>query len=252
VDKRDLKILILGHNGMLGRTVCWLLKSKGFTIETINERWPSKNFKDKILNCDCDFIINCIASIPQKNKSAKKFKSNNFDLPVFVSKNFNGKIIHPASDIEYSNDQNPYSSYKRKASIELAANKNVYIICSSLIGPEKESSYCLWSWLESQKNKDINGYINHLWNGITTLEFSKICFKILKGKINKKLIKAGTKTISKYKLLKILNKKLKIKAKIKPIKAENEKIKPLEIDYKTKKIELQIEELIKSEFLKKK
>lgn len=51
----------------------------------------------------------------------------------------------------------------------------------SIIGPEVKKHVSLLDWFLAQDKAD--GYTNHLWNGITTYHFAKICKGILKEKI---------------------------------------------------------------------
>ena len=66
-----MKVLVLGHKGMLGHMVHkYLSTKKDCKLTTTDLRWPSEDFKDFVLEfCDLrggDYIINCIGSIPQR------------------------------------------------------------------------------------------------------------------------------------------------------------------------------------------
>jgi dTDP-4-dehydrorhamnose reductase len=98
-----MKILVLGHKGMLGHVVCKFLSEKGFEIKTLDSKWPNEDFCNSIKNSNCEILVNCIGSIPQKNKTNYyNLFSCNFLLPVFLSEYFSGKIIHPSTDCEFS------------------------------------------------------------------------------------------------------------------------------------------------------
>src|SRR5205807_2041182 len=46
----------------------------------------------------------------------------------------------------------------------------------SIIGPEPKEHKFLVEWFLGQApNKELNGFINHEWNGVTTLHFARIC-----------------------------------------------------------------------------
>jgi dTDP-4-dehydrorhamnose reductase len=245
MDTSNIKILLLGHNGMLGSMVLAFLKSNGIEIEIISDRWPSQNFKEKVLKSNANFAINCIASIPQKTNSKNNFKKNNYSLPLFMFENFNGKIIHPSSDAELNSlDNTEYIKTKRQSTKEAVNKKNVYIIQTSIIGPEKQSGKSLWSWLEKNTKDSIFGYTNSYWNGITTLEFSKICLNILTSKNPLKITRPATRCISKYNLLKLLNNKLKLKKKIIPVTINEPVYNCVECNFKVFNLEKQIDELL--------
>jgi dTDP-4-dehydrorhamnose reductase len=106
---KNKRILILGHNGMLGHMVLKFLKTQNITIETTNLRWPTDNFKEEIKNYNGDFIINCIGAIHQRTSNFDV----NWELPIFLDFYSNCKIIHPGTDCEMDNDS--YGISKRIA-----------------------------------------------------------------------------------------------------------------------------------------
>ena len=57
-----IKVVILGHKGMLGHMVHKVL-SDNYEVKTIDERFPNWN---KEMFDGVDFVINCIGAIPQK------------------------------------------------------------------------------------------------------------------------------------------------------------------------------------------
>ena len=52
-----MRILVLGHKGMLGHMVCMYLESLELMVETIVEKWPSNEFKNNVKNSKADFLI---------------------------------------------------------------------------------------------------------------------------------------------------------------------------------------------------
>ena len=54
-----MKVLILGHKGMLGHMVSKLLISKDIEVVTTKCRWPASCFKRTLMEFDGDYIINC-------------------------------------------------------------------------------------------------------------------------------------------------------------------------------------------------
>ena len=62
-----MKVLVLGHKGMLGNMVYKYLSTKeDCELITTDLRWPSEDFKNFAVNFDGDFIVNCIGAIHQK------------------------------------------------------------------------------------------------------------------------------------------------------------------------------------------
>ena len=102
-------------------------------------------------------------------------------------------------------------------------SKNYFNLRCSIIGEEIKSHKSLISWfISNKKGSSLNGFVNHEWNGITTNAFSKIIYTIIKSKVklpNMFHIVPKNK-VSKYNLLKILNKKFKKNFKIKKFKSK--------------------------------
>ena len=81
------------------------------------------------------------------------------------------------------------------------------VIRCSIIGREIYSSHSLIEWLLAHpKNALINGYTNHVWNGVTVLHFSQVVL----GVIENRKFRVGTfhlvpkDSLSKYQLLHII------------------------------------------------
>lgn len=167
-----MKVLILGHKGMLGHMVKKFLHGKCEIVHT-NARFPSDEFKDTIKAFDGNYIINCVGAIPQRTK----IFDINYELPIWLCSNTNARIIHPGTDCEMDNDG--YGISKKAASNYIKLNSNnTKIIKTSIIGPEINTTYSLLSWFLSS-NGSVNGYKNAYWNGVTTLEWAKICYNIM-------------------------------------------------------------------------
>ena len=57
------------------------------------------------------------------------------------------------------------------------------IIRISIIGEEVNNKRSLLEWVKSNSGKEINGYENHYWNGVTCLQLAKIVNEIYGLKI---------------------------------------------------------------------
>ena len=189
-----MKILVLGHNGMLGHIVSLYLKSRLQNVIEIDSRWPYKS-NEEINELCPDIIINCIAALPQKNSEF----SINFELPKWLNNNTNAKVIHASSDREYGDD---YGKSKSKATEYIINHaKNFKIIRTSIIGPEINNKHFLLEWFLAS-NDSVEGYTNVYWNGITSLKWAEICFDMIKDWQNyNKVTWAYSNSISKEVLL---------------------------------------------------
>ena len=215
-----MSVLVLGHTGMLGHTVVKHLENNGYDVKTFGHRWPSNEFKTTIQESEASYLINCIGQIPQKLVESYDI---NFELPIWLDKNFKGRIIHAGSDCESEEDQ--YGASKRKASDWICNNAvRTKIIKCSIIGPELNSSYGLLEWFLKHNDDDqVNGYTNHEWNGVTTLEWAKYLLDLMdKWDLHDSMTILSTSCISKYTLLQIINRVYDRKIKIVPIEAPKE------------------------------
>lgn len=238
-----MKILVLGHNGMLGNMVLTYLffKYKDDVITT-NLRWNSAEFKDFVQNSNVDYIINCIGIIPQRNYDESKYNLINYELPLWLD-NLGIRIIHPDTD---EPDTTPYGLSKSKVSKD--CNINTKIIKTSILGFERSTKYSLLEWFLSQpEGSEINGYIDQLWNGNTTLEWIQWADKIMNNWHSYKHITtiANPDCHTKYQLLLLFKYLFEKDIKITPFESGEIKKNCLEPDYYTKEIATQILEMKK-------
>jgi dTDP-4-dehydrorhamnose reductase len=192
-----VKILILGHNGLLGNMVYSYFSSlKKYEIITTDFRWDSREFKNFLTKDKYDFIINCIGIIPQRKPTEEKYELINYELPVWLD-SLGIKIIHPDTD---EPDDTPYGLSKKMSRDRIT--ENTKIIKTSIIGFEKETSFSFLEWFLHSEGK-INGYTNQFWNGNTTLEWAKFAEKIIQNweLFNRITILANPECHSKYEIL---------------------------------------------------
>ena len=156
-----MKVLVLGHNGMLGNAVCKHLNScSGFEILTIDSRWSTEDFVRSLLSFNGDYVINCIGAIPQKTTDFKI----NYELPIWLDENVNCRVIH--QDTDSWKEKDDYTLSKIKASNYLALHgSRTKIIKTCVIGHGKDKVSLLDWFLNS--NDEVFGYTECYWNGTT-------------------------------------------------------------------------------------
>ena len=198
-----MRILVLGHKGMLGHMVCkYFSKRTSFEIVTINSRWSSEEFVRSVLSFDGKYIINCIGAIHQKKTNFEI----NVDLPIWLDKNcYDCQIIHSGTDFEMDNTN--YGISKKKAA-EYIKNygKHTKMIKTSILGPELNSKSSVFEWFMNSKD-EVFGWTENYWNGITTLQWSMISYDMITNWNDYSITNIpATKCISKYELLNIIKK----------------------------------------------
>ncbi len=230
-----MKILVLGHNGLLGNANYKFFRSLNYNVHTCNEWFPSDAFKYEVQQFNGDYIINCIGAISQKTANF----SVNIELPIWLDKNAKCRVIHPTSDLHALNDYgfSKYESFKYL----LKWGQRTKIIRTSIIGFEIGTKYSLLEWFLSQ-DKKVEGYTKAIWNGITTLEWAfQAGSMMMNWDSMNTSVTVGTDKISKYELLKLFNKLFNKNIEIIPIdKGED---RSLDLDIKLPSIEQQLKQL---------
>lgn len=217
-------ILILGANGMLGSMLLFYFKSYHSDLDILGLTKSEFNaLNDDITKLDTyiqstPIIINCIGAIPQKNYNNEEYIMLNTQFPKLLStycKNNNIKLIHISTNCVFSGknknyvetdmpdaqDDYGYSKYLGEPSYGL-------IIRCSVIGPEKHTFCGLMEWFLHTQTNEVNGFTDSFWNGLTTLELTKIILDIIKKDLfdNKVLHYYSEDTASKYEILEHINK----------------------------------------------
>ena len=98
------------------------------------------------------------------------------------------------------------------------------LIRTSIVGPEVKPGRSLLNWfLEQEEDARVNGFTNHLWNGITTLAFARVVKSvIINNSYEDRIFHLTPKdTISKFDLLTLFKESFKRQdILIEPVEAE--------------------------------
>ena len=235
-----MKILILGHNGLLGNMVYSFFNNEKYELITTDLRWPDDNFKSFVSNQKVDYIINCIGVIPQKQPDVELYDLVNYQLPLWLD-SLGIRIIHPDTD---EPEDTPYGAAKAMARENISINTK--IIKTSIIGFEKNSNYSFLDWFLTAEGT-VNGFTNQMWNGNTTLEWSKWAEKIIKKWEDFKNITvlANPYCLSKYEILEKIKMVFDKNIQIIPTESSLAKNNCMDGDYMTPNLILQLKELQK-------
>ena len=188
-----------------------------------------------------NYVVNCIGRIkPTINEedalSVSEAQKVNSELPIkleLLSGDNDFKIIQIGTDCVFSGLKGSYKvndKYdaldiygKTKAAGEID-NKQKMLIRTSIVGPEVKPGRSLLNWfLEQEEDARVNGFTNHLWNGITTLAFARVVKSvIINNSYEDKIFHLTPKdTISKFDLLTLFKENFKRQdILIEPVEAE--------------------------------
>lgn len=271
-DKKN--ILILGSTGMLGSEVLriFLEYNKFNILSNLRNLEDKKKFKfpniKKVNFFKFDaaidnvsilkkyikkntIIINCIGIIkPHINEFDQDSVYNaiqvNSIFPYKLNKLFKKNVIFQiATDCVFSGNKKLYNEnslhdaedvYGKSKSLGEINGKNFFNIRTSIIGKELGTSKSLFEWFASQrKSSKINGFKNHLWNGLTTKAFAKVLISIIENriKIPNKIHVVPQNMISKFQMLNLFKKICKKEITIKSVNAKNKVNRTLSTNYPT-------------------
>lgn len=192
-----MKIAVLGSNGMLGSAVLARMRNKGLHADGFARPEFDAEKPNLALLANYDYVINCIGIIKPYIKdtdSAQVMRAIrvNAAFPHALSK-LDAKIIQIATDCVWDGAKGKYIETdshnatdvygKTKSLGEVSADNFMNLRCS-IIGREQKNFYSLLEWfLHQPRNAQLNGFKNHLWNGLTTDAFADICIGIIANNI---------------------------------------------------------------------
>lgn len=100
------------------------------------------------------------------------------------------RLLQIATDCVFSGQNGPYAEpstpdahdvYGRTKALGEVTHPGCTNLRTSIIGPEIGPSKFLLEWVKRQPhNAVLSGYVDHHWNGVTTLHFAKICLGIIR------------------------------------------------------------------------
>lgn len=269
------KILILGSTGLLGNAVGNYFNCKQEYITLLSYRnenisyGSNKFFFDSNLNSnslkdrlyDVDYVINCIGIIiPFIDDNKVEAIRLNSLFPYLLSdlcKDTKTRLIHITTDCVFSGKKGLYTEEDKHDALDfygktksIGEPDNCMILRTSIIGKEIHKKVSLIEWACSMYGKEVNGFIDHIWNGITAYQYSICCDSIISNDLYKEdIFHIFSNAVSKYDLLHLFNAKWNLNLKINRFSQGNKIDKTLStIKYLNKKlnipsIEKQIENL---------
>jgi dTDP-4-dehydrorhamnose reductase len=247
-------VVIFGSNGMLGNTIKLYFKSMNkYNVISLTR----KHFD--ILNTDVEeliylfkvfpdnsIIINATGLIPHSgNTNEDDYIKVNADFPKLLDKlctEYNHTFIHITTDCVFNGINNKGSYFEDSIKNETGIYgrskalgeelSKATIIRTSIIGEQREAAtgeqreikkMSLLQWVVSNKDKKINGYDNHYWNGVTCLRLAQILHKMVERELYWKGVShIFSNIVSKYDLLQYINKIYNLNITVNSIKCDQE------------------------------
>ena len=197
-----MRVLILGAEGMVGQAVFGLLKTEdGWIVDGSQRRDPQApfwlNVEGEPSSCSkllsqgrYDYIVNCIgvlqSAIDEKDsESVLRAINVNSVFPhrlASVAAEMDARVLHVSTDGVFSDNArrcletdaiNCSDVYGRTKALGECPAPNVLNVRCSFAGRDLFGRKGLFEWiLSSADGAELPGYTNHLWNGVTTLQFA--------------------------------------------------------------------------------
>ncbi len=239
IERERMKnVLVIGANGMLGYALTKFLLRKGNNVKGLTRKefdiakesmFVFESYLDSV-----NIVINCAGVIKPriKDMAIEDVINVNSIFPrnlVKVCNNNNILCFHITTDCVYSGKKGNYNENDYFDATDIYGMtknsgdiKDCMTLRTSIIGEEKGQNRSLLEWVLSQKGKEVNGFTNHYWNGITTVYLAEIIEKIFNNNLYQKGIFHifSKKSVSKYELLKIINDVYNLNIKIRPFEAD--------------------------------
>ena len=249
------RIIVFGSTGMLGGAVSRVLsREPAFEVlGTHRGAASSPLFFDGLgpdrtlgrLLAGASFAINCIGLTKPEIRegdpaSLLKAERINSELPHRLAEaglKAGARLIHISTDGVFSGRAGPYDEASRPDPVDAYGRTklageiqgpNALTLRCSIIGPDSARKRGLFEWFRSLKPGDsATGYTNHLWNGVTTFQFARLCRLIVSGGHFDSLVSVSSlrhlcpnETVTKHQLLESFNARLAGRVTILPRAAE--------------------------------
>jgi dTDP-4-dehydrorhamnose reductase len=253
-------VLVLGHRGLLGTVVARRLAELGHDVITTELRVVGDEqvaaFASSVINLNADVIVNCIAALPTRPRpeSVSAFTVNAI-LPLRLALECGRAgtaMVQPSTDGVFRGDRGGYRTCDppdatdaygtAKAIAEFARVAGaVTVIRCSIVG----TGGGILRWLLSTKG-DIDGYIDHRWNGITALEWADLAHELLMAGHGRTgtIIQPACKTpVSKFDLLRLAAQVFGREGAIRPVFSARPCDRTLVADVELEEIDVQLTRL---------
>tara|TARA_R110002095_G_scaffold216264_1_gene212741 strand:- start:696 stop:1580 length:885 start_codon:yes stop_codon:yes gene_type:complete len=241
------RILIVGATGMLGHKMALKLTQKKYDVfATVRQSAPAffiknnlgslkiiegvdaynpETVKEAIAQSQPDFVLNCVGIVKQLDEAKSPIPSITINalFPHQLAKmcgDAQARLIHFSTDCVFSGVKGPYKQtdpsdvndlYGMSKFMGEVAGDKALTIRSSIIGREFAKPTGLLEWFLSQKGKEISGYKNALYTGLTTNAMVDLVdFIIQKHPKIHGIYQVSSEEISKFDLLQIVNEVYKI------------------------------------------
>ncbi len=224
VTTQNTRVAILGASGMLGSMVLdyFARQPSVDLLATVRSKNLLERFAQKLPNVrwtvldaeratvedltallgDVQWVINAIGVIKpyihdDNPVEVERAVRVNALFPYSLAKaaeNVGCTVLQIATDCVFSgrkghyvesDEHDPLDAYGKTKSLGEVHSPRVHHLRCSIIGPEPRMHVSLLDWfLRQPHGAKINGFLNHQWNGVTTLHFAKLCLGVIRAELS--------------------------------------------------------------------
>lgn len=217
-----IRVAIMGSTGMLGHVVVReLMHDDRFYVRRFcrNPKHGEEpiNIAEMLQLNDVDYVINCIGLIKQLTVPHRRdWYVVNSIFPWRLAEHcqsIGANLIQISTDCVYTGVKGKYCEFDDHDAVDdyglsksLGEPTSAMVLRTSVIGEELTVGPSLLEWAISHRGKHINGYENHYWNGLTTIEYANVCKQIMVNKLfNVGTFHVHSEDVSKNQLLNMFN-----------------------------------------------
>jgi dTDP-4-dehydrorhamnose reductase len=181
---------------------------------------------DVVRSVSPDIVVNCVGIIKQRedaNDLAKSIGINSM-LPAYLSfacERAGARLIQISTDCTFDGKKGMYIESDEKSATDIYGTTKymgevagAVVIRTSIVGRTNRDRYGLFEWFIGNRGKEVNGYVNAIYSGLTTNELSRVVSMIIKNPIPAGIYHVSSKPISKYDMLCSLNEKMALGIKV--------------------------------------
>lgn len=231
------KVVVFGAGGMLGYAVSEYFNRVSSEVTALR-RADFDIAKDPVeklvpLIAGADVVINAAGVIkPQIAKmSIEDVLRVNSVFPHNLAKlciAAGVPCVHVTTDCVYSGKKGGYTEqdvYDAEDVYGMSKNagesREIMTLRTSIIGEEKDQKRSLLEWVRGNAGKEINGFTNHRWNGVTTWYLADIIHRIISDGAYQPGIwhMHSPDTVNKFELVSIINEVYNLGITIKAVEA---------------------------------
>jgi dTDP-4-dehydrorhamnose reductase len=219
---KERRVFVLGHRGMLGHVVSRYAAEAGWEVLTSSVRYgasPRDALIEQVRDSGASVVINCLGLTKQRSDDRAALYLANAVFPVQLAMRMLPKqyLVHASTDCVFAGTRGGYQlgdecdatdpyGFSKLLGEGVSRLANVTVLRVSVVGPDRGDGRGLMAWfLRQPADRPVSGYVNHRWNGVTTLEWATLALahaeEHIRGGVPPKLSQPGIESVTKYELL---------------------------------------------------